>query len=185
MLDLHAYKPMEEDFYIEPPLEDPSEYKSMLAHAKECFTSNVQFMERMGFTLPEPTADDRNEAMQIYTEAPNAPSKPTTLGAAIVLNKMLAKHDYVIPDPATKMRNYVVFKLFEHAENDDPKVSLKALEYLAKSSEVGLFSDKIEVNINQKTSIELETELSSLLKSIANRGSLPSASAVDAEFTEI
>ena len=90
MLDPHAYKPMEEDFYIEPPLEDPSEYKSMLAHAKDCFTSNVQFMERMGFTLPEPTADDKNEAMQIYTASPNAPAKPTTLGAAIVLEKMLA-----------------------------------------------------------------------------------------------
>ena len=158
----------------------------MLANARECFTIRASFMERMGFDLPEPTADDKNEAMQIYTASPNAPAKPTTLGAAIVLEKMLAKHDYVLAEPSNKMRNYVVFKLFEHAENEDPKVSLKALEYLAKSSEVGLFSDKIELNINQKSTIELESELSSLLKSIAKRGALPdSSSALDAEFTSL
>jgi len=177
---------MEEDFYIEPASDDPDEYRSMLANARECFTLRASFLERMGFDLPEPTADDKTEAMQIYTGAPNAPDKPSNLGTAIVLEKMLAKHDYVLADPSNKMRNYVVFKLFEHAENDDPKVSLKALEYLAKSSEVGLFSDKIEVNINQKSTIELESELSSLLKSIANRGVLPSsAAALDAEFSEI
>ena len=178
--------PMEENFYIEPASDDPDEYRSILANARECFTIRAEFLERMGFDLPEPTAEDKNEAMQIYTSAPNAPAKPTTLGAAIVLEKMLAKHDYVLADPSNKMRNYVVFKLFEHAENEDPKVSLKALEYLAKSSEVGLFSDKIEVNINQKTTVELESELSTLLKSIANRGVLPdSSSALDAEFTPI
>ena len=95
---------------------------------------------------------------------------------------MLSKHDYVLNDPANKMRNYVVFKLFEHAESDDPKISLKALEYLAKSSEVGLFSDKIEVNITQKTTVELETELTTMLKNISNRGNL---GVIDAEFRAV
>ena len=60
--------------------------------------------------------------------------------------------------------------------------SLKALEYLAKSSEVGLFSDKIEVNITQKTTVELETELTTMLKNISNRGNL---GVIDAEFRAV
>jgi len=170
---------MEEQFEIQPAINDPSEYKPMLANARECFSLNVSFLERMGFDLPEPTPEERREAMQIFHAAPTAPEKPRTLGTAIVLEKMLAKHDYVLDDPSSKMRNYVVFKLFEHAESDDPKISLKALEYLAKSSEVGLFSDKIEVNITQKTTVELESELTSLIKNISNRQT------IDAEFTRV
>ena len=173
---------MEEQFSIEPAIDDPSELKAMLANARECFTLNATFLERMGFDLPVPTAEDKKEAMQIYHAAPSAPDKPSTLGTAIVLEKMLAKHDYVLADPSNKMRNYVVYKLFEHAEHDDPKVSLKALEFLAKSSEVGLFSDKIEVNITQKTTIELESELTSLIKSISGR---TNTATIDAEFRAV
>jgi hypothetical protein len=85
------------------------------------------------------------------------------------------------------MRNYVVYKLFEHAESEDPKVSLKALEFLAKSSDVGLFADKIEININQKSTVELESELSSLLKGIAQRSLAPKNNtydATDADFVD-
>lgn len=148
---------------------------------------SASFLEMMGFDLPEPTADDKKEAMQIYHSAPNAPPKPTTLGAAVILDRMLAKHDYVLADPSNKMRNYVVYKLFEHAESEDPKVSLKALEFLAKSSDVGLFADKIEININQKSTVELESELSSLLKGIAQRSLTPKNNtydATDADFVD-
>lgn len=177
---------MEEDFYIEPALDNLAEYRVMLENARNCFSIKASFLERMGFDLPEPTAEDRKEAMQIYHETPDAPPKPTTLGAARVLDKMLAKHDYVLEEPTNKMRNYVMYRLFEHAEDPDPKVSLKALEYLAKSSDVGLFTEKVEININQKSTVELETDLTTLIKNIANRGSLPSSSSTyDAEYTEL
>jgi len=87
---------MEEQFSIEPAIDDPSEYSAMLACARECFTLNATFLERMGFDLPVPTAEEKKEAMQIYHANPSAPDKPSTLGTAIVLEKMLAKHDYVV-----------------------------------------------------------------------------------------
>ena len=176
---------MEESVYIEPALDKPSEYVPMLEHVRECFAMNAAFLERMGFELPTPTQQDRMEAMQIYHATPDAPPRPTTLASAMVLEKMLNKHDYVLQDTSNKMRNYVVFKLFEHAESDDPKVSLKALEYLAKSSDVGLFAERVEININQKSTVELESDLTSLLTSIVKRTTLPSANAVDAEFSSI
>lgn len=173
---------MEEQFSIDPVIDDPSEIIVMLAKARECFTLNATFLERMGFDLPVPTAEEKKEAMQIYHADPAAPAKPSTLGTAIVLEKMLAKHDYVLADPSNKMRNYVVYKLFEHAEHEDPKISLKALEFLAKSSEVGLFSDKIEVNITQKTTVELESDLTNLIKNISGRAS---PATIDAEFRAV
>ena len=175
---------MEESF--DPPLDEPSAITNMLSHIRDCFTTSVEFLERMGFDMPEPTANDKKEAMQIYHATPDAPPKPTTLGAAIILNKMLSKHDYVLTDPSNKMRNYVVYKLFEHAESEDPKVSLKALEFLAKSSDVGLFTERVEININQKSTVELESDLSTLIKSIARRSlATPNViDASDAEFTD-
>lgn len=173
--------PMEENFYIDPPSDDPDEYKEKLQRANECFASSVPFLRGMGLDLPEPTLEERKEAMQIYTSAPNAPDKPTTLGTAVVLDGMLAKYDYALNDPVNKMRNYVMYKFFEHAENEDPKVSLKALEYLAKSSEVGLFTDRIEVNIHEKPTEDLKTELTSLISSILTRSKAPVV--VDAEFS--
>ncbi len=173
---------MEEDFYIDPPSDDPDEYHALLAKADECFTSSVPFLQGMGFEMPEPTNEDRKEAMHIYHNTPLAPPKPTTLGAAVVLNSMLSKHDYSLNDPMHKMRNYVMYKFFEHAESEDPKISLKALEYLAKSSEVGLFTDKIEVNIHEKPTEELKSELTSLIGSILLRSKNPVLEATDAEF---
>ena len=65
----------EDNFEIEPAIENPSDFRRMLAHARECFTINVPFLEVMGFPLPEPTQDDKKEAMQIYHAGPLAPSK--------------------------------------------------------------------------------------------------------------
>lgn len=174
---------MEENFYIDPPSDDPDEYRPMLAKAVECFASSIPFLRGMGFELPEPTIEDRKEAMHIYHNTPMAPSKPSTLGTAVVLDSMLAKYDYALNDPMHKMRNYVMYKFFEHAENEDPKISLKALEYLAKSSEVGLFTDRVEINIHEKPTEELKSELTSLISSILIRAKPGTVIDVtDAEF---
>ena len=61
------------------------------------------------------------------------------------------------------MRQYLIFKMFELAESEDPKLAIKALEMLGKVSEIGLFSTKIEVTTTDKPTNELETELTSLL----------------------
>ena len=114
-------------------------------------------------TLPEFTYRERNEALSIFLEQPDAPLVPTTSGAAKALEKLLKKFDYNLNNSTNKMRQYLIFKLFELAENEDPKLSIKALEMLGKVTEIGLFSTKIEISTNDKPTKDLESELSTLL----------------------
>lgn len=158
-----------DEFEIYTPVLTTVEQKAMLLHTQQCFDTSLEFIKTMGIPLPDITDDDRKEALHIFHESPLAPSKPTTLGAARMLDSLLAKYDYQLIDPTTKMRNYVMFKLFELAESPDEKTSMRALENLAKTSEIGLFSDKVEININQKSTAELEENLARLVGNILHR----------------
>ena len=171
-----------DEFDIFTPELDSVEPLAMVLRARECFSSSIDFMEIMDLPMPEITEADKREALQIFHEAPLAPSKPTTLGAARMLNNLLAKYDYQILDPTTKMRNYVMYKFFELAENEDVKTSMRALENLAKTSDIGLFSEKVEVNINQKSTSDLEKDLATLVAGILGKSK---SKVVDAEFREI
>lgn len=177
------------DFDIYIPEQTATERTLMLSRVREMFNLSVDFRRTMGLPLPDDISDeDRKEALNIFHETPLAPAKPTTLGAALMLDNLLAKHDYKLLDPAVKMRNYVMFKLFELAEDPDPKVSMRALENLGKTNEINLFNDKIEVNINQRPTEELESELQRLVGNILSRSDKTNkrkSKPIDAEFREI
>ena len=157
--------------------EDPYE-----AHfrAKTAF-ANDDFLRENGAAIPESTQQEKNEALRIFLDQPDAPLAPTTSGAAKALEKLLKRFDYNLPNATNKMRQYLIFKMFELAENDDPKLSIKALEMLGKVTEIGLFSTKIEVSTIDKSTKDLEGELSSLL----NTYSLGNIRTIDADYEEI
>ena len=122
-----------DEFDVFIPVLDTVEQKAMLLHTQACFDSSIEFLKAMAIPLPDISDDDRKEALHIFHESPLAPPKPTTLGAARMLDSLLAKYDYQMVDPSTKMRNYVMFKFFELAESSDEKTSMRALENLAKT----------------------------------------------------
>jgi hypothetical protein len=84
------------------------------------------------------------------------------------------------------MRQYLIFKMFELAESEDPKLAIKALEMLGKVSEIGLFSTKIELTTTDKPTNELETELSTLLTtySLGDLSALKEVKQERAELTD-
>jgi len=149
-------------------------------HAKAVF-EDADFLRANGADIPEFTQREKNEALSIFLEQPDAPLAPTTSGAAKALEKLLKRFDYNLPNATNKMRQYLIFKMFELAENEDPRLAIKALEMLGKVSEIGLFSTKIEVSTADKPTKELEGELSSLLKTY----SLGELATVDVEYEEI
>lgn len=114
------------------------------------------------------TAEDKDEALWTMAEmrATGKAIEPSTPGAARVLEKLLKKFDYNLPNSSNQMRQYLVYKLFDWAENEDPKVSLKAVEMLGKVSEIGLFTTKLEVSTAEKPTEELESELTKLMKTM-------------------
>jgi len=80
------------------------------------------------------------------------------------LQTLLDQYDYQLPNSISKMRQYVLHKLFKVAEDGDPNLSLKALEILGRVTEIGLFTTKIEIAVTDRPTEELESDLATLLK---------------------
>jgi hypothetical protein len=162
----------------------PSELKQRHAFAKEAFKDR-DFLTQQGHPEPpEPqlTYAEKNEALNIFLEQPDAPVAPTTPGAAKALDKLLKRFDYTLANSTNKMRQYVLFKLFELAENEDPKLQIKAVEMLGKVSEIGLFTTKVEVAAADKPTGDLESELNELMSTYSLGGELGS---IDASYAQI
>jgi hypothetical protein len=64
-----------------------------------------------------------------------------------------------VVDNANQIRLLVTNNLILETANEDPKIRIRALELLGKITDVGLFTEKSEVTINQRSSKELVDSL--------------------------
>jgi hypothetical protein len=72
---------------------------------------------------------------------------------------MLSAYDWEFVHQAKQIRGYAVAKLVEETEHPNANVRLKALVALGKVTEVGLFTEKIEVKKTEMSDTELETRI--------------------------
>ena len=72
---------------------------------------------------------------------------------------MLTAYDWEFVQQAKELRGYTVAKLLEECENPNANIRLKALGLLGKVTEVGLFTDKIEVKKTDLTDEEIDKKL--------------------------
>lgn len=167
---------------MDPELNELNEFENLLQapqqDAEETYERALHAFKDRDFLIsinadpktipPLYTAEDKDEALWTMAEmrATGKAIEPSTPGAARVLEKLLKKFDYNLPNSSNQMRQYLVYKLFDWAENEDPKVSLKAVEMLGKVSEIGLFTTKLEVSTSEKPTEELESELTKLMKTM-------------------
>jgi hypothetical protein len=61
------------------------------------------------------------------------------------------------------------------SDNNDARIRMKALELLGKISDVGLFSERTEVTVTNKSTSELEEVLKSKLKKLMGGGDVQDA----------
>ena len=104
----------------------------------------------------------RDESRAMFTESEGAPAVPSTSGVALHLKALITQYDHQILDSNIQARNYLVNRLLEISDPKGPaKVAeqLRALELMGKVSEIGLFTERVEVTINNKSTEELELEL--------------------------
>ena len=85
-------------------------------------------------------------------------------GTLVHLEAILSEYDRDLLNSATRLRSYVTNKLLIETVDEDPQVRLKALELLGKTSGVGLFSDRLEVNVTHRTIDQIDNELETLLE---------------------
>jgi len=72
---------------------------------------------------------------------------------------MLTAYDWEFIQQAKEIRGYTVAKLLEECENPSANIRLKALTALGRVTEVGLFTDKIEVKKTDLTDEEIDRKL--------------------------
>lgn len=72
---------------------------------------------------------------------------------------MLTAYDWEFVHQARELRGYTVAKLLEECEHPNANIRLKALGLLGKVTEVGLFTDKIEVKKTDLTDEEIDRKL--------------------------
>ncbi len=72
---------------------------------------------------------------------------------------MLTAYDWEFVEQAKELRGYTVAKIVEETKSPNAQIRLKALQMLGKVTEVGLFTDKIEVKKTEMSDFELETRI--------------------------
>ena len=69
---------------------------------------------------------------------------------------MLTAYDWEFVERARELRGYTVAKILEECENPSANIRLKALSLLGKVTEVGLFTEKIEIKKAELSDAELD-----------------------------
>lgn len=110
-------------------------------------TTNARDAFKAAATAQPPEAQ-KAQLMQLKTPA-----------AVRHLTGMLTAYDWEFVEQAKELRGYAVAKILEEVENPNANIRLKALGLLGKVTEIGLFTEKIEVKQAESTDAEIEQRI--------------------------
>ena len=75
------------------------------------------------------------------------------------LTGMLTAYDWEFVNQAKELRGYAVAKILEECESPNANIRLKALGLLGKVTEIGLFTDKVEIKQTAMSDAEVEQRI--------------------------
>jgi len=107
----------------------------------------------------EVTPSDKAQSHQIAASGTIPPVKTITPGTIINLEAILNEWDQEVLDVSRRLRNYVTNKLIVESVDPDPRQRMKALENLGKIAGVGLFSERVDINVTHRTVHDIEADL--------------------------
>jgi hypothetical protein len=145
----------------------PEQVEDLLTRTKVAFNT-ASFLIANGLDA-DPRKDTQatraaaKEAAKQFTGSPTAGRRPYNAKTAIWLKDLFYRYNNDIVEDTIKLKNYVVTRLVEESDGDKATDRLRALEDLGKMSQIGLFSDKIEVSVNNKSTEELKQDLAKKL----------------------
>lgn len=94
---------------------------------------------------------------------------------AIFLSDLLKTYDHSVINSAMQLRTYITNRLLAESDNSDAKIRIKALELLGKITDVGLFTEKTEVTVNNKATSELQNILRQKLEKLTTKDNVVDA----------
>lgn len=133
---------------------------------------------------------EKRQARQTFTalttaaplkEQKDLVTKIETPAAVRHLTGMLTAYDWEFVQQAKELRGYAVAKILEDCEHPNANIRLKALGLLGKVTEVGLFTDKIEVKKTDLSEQEIDAKLKEKLAKFMN---VSDATYTDVEVVE-
>lgn len=115
---------------------------------------------------PTTLAEEKKLLDAVIDKQKTAPLKnlPTALGAASFLRAYGQSRALDIDQVRAALTN----KLLEIADCGETKYELKAIELLGKHSDIGLFTERSEINVNYNTPEALESAIKERVKRLLN-----------------
>ena len=110
----------------------------------------------------------QNAARKVFTSlASAAPVEQTkqnltqlkTPEAVRHLVAMLAAYDWEFVEQARQLRGMAVAKILEETNHPDARIRLKALEMLGRVTEIGLFTEKVEIKKPDMSDAEIDGKI--------------------------
>lgn len=149
-------------------------YKDVRAKAVAACNA-AQLLEKEGYSGDDASLKQSKDAAKAILSALAKGQEPqigvvnnamSTPGGAYFVRSILQEYDMEVVHEAKTLRHYVTNKLIVESDNVDSRIRMKALELLGKISDVGLFTERTEVTINNRSTSELEDVLKSKLKKL-------------------
>ena len=159
---------------FEPEITNPDEFLELDdAEPGEVLSAQyktVQWLEELGVRPDEEqnkeiqTQAARQAFGSLTTTATEAEQKENLLQlktpeAVRHLTGMLSAYDWEFVEMAKQIRGYTVAQLIEETKSSNANIRLKALGLLGKVTEVGLFTDKVEVTKTELTDFEIDAKI--------------------------
>mgnify|MGYP003349514871 CR=1 FL=1 len=144
--------------------------KAGITETVDAKASTAEWLKSLG-AVDESTAVDQAQAQAaresfaniVAAKAPEITQASlagvTTPQAVQHLVGMLSAYDWEFVTQAQKLRGYAVAKILEECEHPTASIRLKALALLGKVTEVGLFTEKVEVKKVDLTEDEVDRKL--------------------------
>jgi succinate dehydrogenase flavin-adding protein (antitoxin of CptAB toxin-antitoxin module) len=112
----------------------------------------------------EVTQQDRQEARAAMADDKPVKITEKNAGQLVHLEAILSEYDRDLLNVTTRLRSFVTNKLLLETVDEDPKIRIKALELLGKITNVGLFSERIDINVTHRTIEQVDQELDQMLE---------------------
>ena len=141
----------------------PQEAKTLHEKAKAAFNT-MEFLAAMGLKpKKENMQAAQREAERQFAGSPAAKRRPFNAETSIWLDELLSNYNNAIVEDTIRLKTYVTTKLIEETEGEKAADRLRALESLGRLTQLGMFTDKLEISVNTKSTEELKEDLAKKL----------------------
>ncbi len=159
---------------LSPEFDDPYSAPTETLLAAQATTADILLQFGSPEHLLEEDEKQTARAAFAATTNPNTPQavanaallKLRTPNAVKHLAGMLSQYDWEYVEQAKELRGYVVAKLLEETTHPDAKIRLRSLELVGKLTEVGSFTERIQVTKIDATTDELTERLRAKLTAL-------------------